>query len=79
MFFCFSEKRNFFHLGIAQPFSFNGIKVDIDVTPFSFVVTGLEQPGLVRKCDDCLIFSANECFMLSVLVDLLPGLDEADC
>ena len=69
--FCvFLNNRTFFHLGIAESFFFPN-SIEVGVACFSFAVLELERPGLVRKCDDYLIFSANECFLLSILVDLL--------
>ena len=50
-------------------FLFNSFK--IGVTPSSFLIIKLEWSGSVRKCDDSLIFSVNECFTLSILADLL--------
>ena len=58
-----------FQFGDCPNFFFNSNKVGI--TLFSFVVIKLEQSELVTKCEDDLIFSANECFTLSILVDLL--------
>ena len=55
--------------GLPNLFFFNSFK--IGVTPSSFLIIKLERPGSVRKCDDCLIFSVNECFTLSILADLL--------
>ena len=84
--FLFFWITKFFLFGVCPTFFFNSIKVV--VTPFLFVVIGLEQPGVVTKCDDCLIFSANECFMLPYLliyccshVHLITydGLDEVGC
>ena len=38
---------------------------------FFICIIELERPRLVRKCDDWLIFSANECFMLSIFFMLI--------